>query len=108
MKLIKTKLLIKYNHNSAVGIATASHIDFCKYQVRCLKPEWKKFNELLITFIASFFGVLSIPLLLLTNGLILYPFWVIFHIVKVKKIIKKFGVDHINKSAKELVKEKEE
>lgn len=107
MKLIKTKLLAKYNHNSAVGIATASHIDFCKYQVRCLKPEWK-FGELLITFIASFFGVLSIPLLLLTNGLILYPFWIIFHIVRVKKIIKKFGVDHINKSAKELVKEKEE
>lgn len=107
MKLIKTKLLVKYNHNSPVGIATASHIDFCKYQVRCLKPEWK-FGELLITFIASFFGVLSIPLLLLTNGLILYPFWIIFHIVRVKKIIKKFGVDHINKSAKELVKEKEE
>ena len=103
MKLIKTKLLVKYNHNSPVGIATASHIDFCKYQVRCLKPEWK-FGELLITFIASFFGVLSIPLLLLTNGLILYPFWIIFHIVRVKKIIKKFGVDHINKSAKELIK----
>ena len=31
MKLIKTKLLIKHNHNSAVGIATASHIDFCKW-----------------------------------------------------------------------------
>ena len=106
MKLIRTKLLLKHNHNSAVGIATASHIDFCKYQVKCLKPEWK-FGELLITFIASFFGVLSIPLLLLTNGLILYPFWIIFHIVKVKKIIKKFGVDHINKSAKELVKKKE-
>ena len=27
MKLIKTKLLLKHNHNSAVGIATASHID---------------------------------------------------------------------------------
>lgn len=107
MKLIKTKLLAKYNHNSAVGIATASHIDFCKYQVRCLKPEWK-FGELLITFIASFFGVLSIPLLLLTNGLILYPFWIIFHIVRVKKIIKKFGADHINSRAKELIKEKEE
>ena len=107
MKLIKTKLLLKHDHNSAVGIATASHIDFCKYQVRCLKPEWK-FGELLITFIASFFGVLSIPLLLLTNGLILYPFWIIFHIVRVKKIIKEFGADRINASAEELIKEIQE
>lgn len=107
MKLIKTKLLLKYNHDSAVGVATASHIDFCRYQVRCLKPEWKKFSELIITFIASFLGVLSIPLLLLTNGLILYPFWIILHIVKVKTIIKKLGVDNLNKRAKELVKELE-
>lgn len=106
MKLIKTKLLLKHNHNSAVGIATASHIDFCRYQVRCLKPEWK-FGEPLITFIYSCLCVLSIPLLLVTNGIILYPFWIIFHIVKVKKIIKEFGVDNINKGAEKLIKEQE-
>lgn len=107
MKLIKTKLLQEYHHNSPVGIATASHIDFCKYQVRCLKPDWI-FEEQLITLICSFFGVLSIPLLLLTNGLILYPFWMIVHIIETKKIVKKFGASTINKSAEELVKEMRE
>ena len=35
MKLIKTDLLRKHNHNSAAGVATASYIDFCKWQFRC-------------------------------------------------------------------------
>lgn len=108
MKLIKTKLLQKYNHNSAAGIATASHIDFCRYQVRCLKPyEWS-YNEYVnhfTMFIYSIFYLLTIPILVLTNGLIFYPFWIVVHIFKVKKIIKKYGISKINKSAEELVKE---
>ena len=107
MKLIKTKLLQKYNHNSPVGIATASHIDFCRYQVRCLKPEWS-YNEYVncfTGFIYSIFYLLTIPILVLTNGLIFYPFWIVVHIFKVKKIIKKYGISKINKSAEELVKE---
>ena len=108
MKLIKTKLLQKYNHNSPVGIATASHIDFCRYQVRCLKPyEWS-YNEYVkcfTMFIYSFFSLLTTPFLVLTNGLILYPFWIVVHIRETKKIIKKFGVSTINKCAEELVKE---
>lgn len=111
MKLIKTKLLVKYNHNSAVGIATSSHIDFCKYQVKSLKSDdlWSlnAYEKVFSTFICSFFVLLLMPFLMLTNGLILYPFWFIFHIVKVKKIIKEFGVDHINSKAKELIKELE-
>ena len=108
MKLIKTKLLQKYNHNSAAGIATASHIDFCRYQVRCLKPyEWS-YNEYVnhfTMFIYSIFYLLTTPFLVLTNGLIFYPFWIVVHIFKVKKIIKKYGISKINKSAEELVKE---
>lgn len=108
MKLIKTKLLQKYNHNSDVGIATASHIDFCRYQVRCLKSyEWS-YNEYVkcfTRFIYSFSSLLTTPSLVLTNGLILYPFWIVVHIFKVKKIIKKYGISKINKSAEELVKE---
>ena len=108
MKLIKTKLLQKYNHNSPVGIATASHIDFCRYQVRCLKPyEWS-YNEYVkcfTMFIYSFFSLLITPFLVLTNGLIFYPFWIVVHIRETKKIIKKFGISTINKSAEELVKE---
>ena len=110
MKLIKTKLLQKYNHNSAAGIATASHIDFCRYQVSCLKPEWS-YNEYVncfTMFIYSIFGLLTIPVLVLTNGLILYPFWIVVHIFKVKQIAKEFGVSKINKSAEKLVKEMSE
>ena len=107
MKLIKTKLLQKYNHNSPVGIATASHIDFCKYQVRCLKPEcsYNEYVKCFTEFIYSIFCLLTIPILVLTNGLICYPFWVIVHILETKKIIKKYGISKINKSAEELVKE---
>lgn len=107
MKLIKTKLLLNHNHNSAVGFATASHIDFCKYQFRCLRPQWSynDYVNMFIMFIESSFGLLSIPFLVLTHGLILYPFWIVVHIVKVKKIIKKFGVENINAAAEKLAKE---
>ena len=107
MKLIKTKLLIKHNHNSAVGIATASHIDFCKYQFRCLRPQWSynEYMNMIVMFIESSFALFSIPFLVLTHGLILYPFWIIVHILQVKKIIKKFGAERINASAEKLVKE---
>ena len=63
-------------------------------------------------FIYSFFSLLTTPFLVLTNGLIFYPFWIVVHIFKVKKIIKKYGISKkkygiskINKSAEELVKE---
>lgn len=108
MKLIKTKLLQEHNHNSAAGIATASHIDFCRYQVRCLKPyEWSysEYVKCFTMFIYSFFSLLTMPFLVLTNGLILYPFWIVVHIHETKKIIKKYGISKINKSAEELVKE---
>ena len=110
MKLIKTKLLIKHNHNSDVGIATASHIDFCKYQFRCLRPQWSynEYMNMIVMFISSSFALLSMPFLVLTHGLILYPFWIIVHILKVKKIIKEFGVERINAGAEELVKEIQE
>ena len=110
MKLIRTKLLLKHNHNSAVGIATASHIDFCKYQFRCLRPQWSynEYMNIIVMFIESSFSLLSIPFLVLTHGLILYPFWIVFHILKVKKIIKEFGVERINASAEELVKKMQE
>lgn len=107
MKLIKTKLLLKHNHNSAVGIATASHIDFCKYQFRSLRPQWSydEYVNIFMMFIESSFSMLSIPFLVLTHGLILYPFWIVNHIIQVRKIVKKFGVERINSGAEELVKE---
>ena len=107
MKLVKTKLLLKHDHNSAVGMATASHIDFCKYQFRCLRPQWScnEYMKMFMMFIELFFALLSIPFLVLTHGLLLYPFWIVIHIVKVKKIRKEFGVDCINSEAEKIVKE---
>ena len=107
MKLIRTKLLLKHDHNSDVGMATASHLDFCKYQFRCLRPQWSynEYMKMLMMFIASSFALLSIPFLVLTHGLILYPFWIVIHIMKIKKIVKEFGAEHINSEAEKLVKE---
>lgn len=110
MKLIKTKLLIKHNHNSAVGIATASHLDFCKYQVRHFKyePEWS-FKWCIQNFAMSICSLIAaslfMPLVILTNGIILYPCWIVLHIVKTKRFAKKYGVEYLNKSAEKLVKE---
>ena len=110
MKLIKTKLLLKHDRNSPVAIATASHIDFCKYQFRCVRPQWScnEYMKMFMMFIELFFALLSIPFLVLTHGLILYPFWIVVHIFKVKKIVKKFGADRINSEAEKLVKEMQE
>lgn len=109
MKLIRTKLLLNHNHNSAVGIATASHLDFCKYKVRCLKsePEWSfaGYIKIFSMFVNSFFVLLLMPILAVTNGLILYPVWIAMHTIEVKKIVKEFGAERINASAEELVKE---
>lgn len=61
--------------------------------------------NMVVMFIGSFFALLSIPFLVLTHGLILYPFWIVNHIIQVRKIRKKFGVEHINEAAEKLVKE---
>lgn len=108
MKLIKTKLLLKHNHYSPVGFATASHIDFCQYQVRCFKhePEWS-FKWCIQNFAMSICSLIASLLMLfviLSNGLILYPCWIVLHIVKTKRIAKKYGVEYLNSEAEKLVK----
>ena len=112
MKLIKTKLLLNHNHNSNVGIATASHLEFCKYTVRRLKSNnvwsFKGYRETCEMFLYSLLSLLFLPILFLTNGLILYPYWIAMHIIAVKKIVKEFGAERINTSAEELVKKMQE
>lgn len=109
MKLIKTKLLLNHNHNSNVGIATASHLEFCKYTVRRLKSNnvwsFKGYKETFEMFLYSLLSLLFLPILFLTNGLILYPYWAVAHIIVKRKIIKELGITYINASAEELVKE---
>ena len=112
MKLVKTKLLLKYNHDSGVGVATATHLDFCKYTVRRLKSDslwsWKGYKETFEMFIYSLFTLLFLPILFLTNGLILYPYWAVAHIIVKRKIIKGLGITYINTSAERLIKEIQE
>ena len=55
-------------------------------------------------FIELSLALLSIPFLVLTHGLLLYPFWIVIHIIKIKKIVKEFSVEHINSEAEKLVK----
>ena len=52
--------------------------------------------------------VIFTPIIMLTNGLVLYPFWIIVHVVKTKKIVKHYGVEDLNKSAEKLIKDFEE
>lgn len=109
MKLIRTKLLLKTNQNSEAAVATASHVDFCKYKFRNLKSDigslFKEFIESFVMFSCLSVTMLFIPLIMLTNGLVLYPIWIIVHVVKTKKIVKHSGVEDLNKSAEKLAKE---
>nr|DAP84354.1 MAG TPA: hypothetical protein [Caudoviricetes sp.] len=109
MKLVKTKLLLKYNHDSGIGVATATHLDFCKYTVRRLKSDslwsWKGYKENFEMFLCSLFYLLFMPFLMISNGLILYPYWAVVHIIVKRKIIKGLGITYINASAEKLVKE---
>ena len=109
MKLIKTDLLLKHNHNSAIGVATATHLDFCNYKVRRLKSDslwsWKGYKENFEMFLCSLFYLLFMPFLMISNGLILYPYWAVIHIIVKRKIIKGLGITNINASAERLIKE---
>lgn len=110
MKLIKTNLLRKYGHNSDVGFATASHLDYCRYVYSYMKYEWtfKEYKKSFIEFLQTFVGLIFIPLCRLTHGVIIYPIWIYQHIKKQRRIIKKYGIEKINQSAEELFKELEE
>lgn len=112
MKLIRTNLLLKTNLNTAAAVATASHIDFCKYKFRNLKSDigslFKEFIESFVMFSCLSATMLFTPLIMLTNGLVLYPIWIIVHVVKTKKIVKHYGVEDLNKSAEKLLEEANE
>ena len=109
MKLIRTKLLLNHRFDSASAIATASHTDYCKFKFNNLKSDlgslFSEFIESFIKFVCLSVVVIFTPIIMLTNGLILYPFWTIAHIRRVKRIVKRYGVEDLNKSAEKLVKD---
>jgi len=103
-KIIKTKILKKYNHNSPMGIVTSSVWDYVCYTRRSIMPDLKmQIGELLIA------ALIAIPALfaLITGGWILAPLWIIMYFKERREIIKKYGVEHINESASELWQELE-
>lgn len=111
-KLIRTKLLLNHHFDSAAAIATASHTDYCKWKFNNLKSDigtlFKEFIESFVMFTSLFVVVLFTPIIMLTNGLVLYPFWILMHVLRVKRIVKRYGVEDLNKSAEKLVKEFDE
>lgn len=112
MKLIRTKLLLNHHNDCAAGIATASHTDYCKWKFNHLKSDirslFKEFIESFLMFVCLAVVVIFTPIIMLTNGLVLYPFWTIMHFLRVKRIVKRYGVEDLNKSAEKLVKEANE
>lgn len=110
MKLIKTNILRKYGHNSDLGIATASHLDYCHYMYQGLKSNYslQAIFGVFIEFLERLLFLVTAPFFVITHGIILYPVWIIHHIICRKEIIKKYGVDHINKNAEQLSRQLEE
>lgn len=107
MKLIRTKLLRQTKVHSPVSIATASHLDYCLSTYERMKREWT-FNEytmLCIGFLQIALSLVLIPLCRITHGVILYPVWIFRHIKVRKHYIKLYGVNRLNQSARELLRE---
>lgn len=108
-KLIHTTLLREYNHFSPVGIATASHLDFCRFCYKHQKSEYyrnmKQYFKYYVNFFTNFVLIVSIPLIYVTKGVILYPFWMYVHHKAQRELIEKYSVDKLNRNAKNLVDE---
>ena len=106
-KLIHTDLLSKYGHNSALGIATASHLEYCRWRYEQTKEDFFKdfsaYLEYFYEFFKNFVCIILIPLTFLTKGYIFYPIW-IFHHKRMKKIlIKDHGIEKLNRSAEDVL-----
>ena len=104
-KLIRTKLLRKFNVDSSVGIVTASLWDYILYRRNYIMDSIEaEFS----TFIYSIFPLILALIVALTFGWILLPLWIVQYFLKRKKIIKKYGSDYINKTAMKQEKELEQ
>lgn len=105
MKIIHTNLL-KRGHNSDVGKATASHMDYCKYCYYSLKDDYsfKNYMAVFNEFIERFIFLILVPFVRLTKGIILYPLWISVHLFHIKETIKRYGsIDKLNDKAKEVL-----
>lgn len=118
MKLLRTNLLKKYNDTTVESIVTASHFDFIRRTSRdwfkkCFDLAWLKERLSMIweSILIGLMGLLFIPVLLLivlTFGWIMAPYEYFRHISYQKRLIKRFGIERLNKEAAERVKKKEE
>ena len=107
-KLIHTDLLSKYGHNSASGIATASHLEYCHWRYEQTKEDFFKgfsaYLEFFYEFFNNFVCIILIPLTFLTKGYIFYPIWIFHHKRMKKKLIKEHGIEKLNQSAEDVLK----
>lgn len=106
-KLMQTKLLIHTKASSPVAVATASHLDYCLNTYEQMRCYWTfaAYKELCSNFLQIALGLVLVPICRITHGLILYPVWIFRHIKIRKHYIKLYGVNRLNESAKELLRE---
>ena len=106
--LIHTNLLSKYGHNSTSGIATASHLEYCRWRYEKIKEDFFKdfsaYLEYFYEFFNNFVCIFLIPLAFLTKGYIFYPIWIFQHKKVKKKLIKEHGIEKLNRSAEDVLK----
>ena len=106
-KLIQTKLLRRTRASSPVAVATASHLDYCLYTYEQMRRYWTfdEYKELCSDFLQIAFCLVLIPVCRITHGVILYPVWIFLHIKKQKHYLKEYGINRLNQSARELLRE---
>ena len=106
-KLIHTELLSKYDHCSAIGLATASHLEYCRWCYEQQKEDFYKDFSAYLEYFYNLFRNLSyiimIPLAFLTKGCIFYLIWIVIHKKMQKRLIKEHGIKKLNRSAEDVL-----
>jgi hypothetical protein len=105
-KLIHTNLLRKYHNGSICAYATSSVLDYCLNRRYNLLKEFspKVVAEMFLGAMYTLLQVVACIVVLITGGFLLFPLYIIQHHFLKKELIKKYDVDKLNKSAKELEK----
>ena len=105
-KLIHTNLLSKYDHCSPVGLATATNLEYCNYMYKSIRNDtatFENFYKCILEIIINTINIILIPIFILTHGFILYPYYIYRHIKIRREFIKKYGIEKINQSAKDVL-----
>lgn len=103
-KLIHTNLLRKYHNASICAYATSSVLDYCLDRQRNLFKEFSLLVivKMLLSALYTLIQVIALIPVYITGGLLLFPLYAVQHHLLKKELVKKYDVEKLNKSAKEL------